>query len=341
MSLLNSSNKITILDATLRDSSYAIHFQFSARDTYNICAGLEKSGIAMIEVGHGMGLGASSISHGIALESDEDYLLAAKSALKKAKFGAFFIPEIGTNEDLKKAASLGMDFVRIGYDATDIDKTRSYVDYAKELGLNVSLNPMKSYVLPVADFGKLANKVGKWRGVDVLCVVDSAGCMLPDDVYDYVKVASENCSLALGFHGHNNLGLANANCLSAIKAGATFVDGTLRGMGRSAGNAQTEILAHVISESGYDTGIDTVSLFNVFGEFLEPLMIQQQGIPTMDVLYGITKFHSSYLPKFRKISSKYNIDLKRLIMEVSRLNCTNPADNLIENCAYDLSRTVE
>ncbi len=341
MSLVNLTKNVTILDATLRDSSYAIHFQFSARDTYNICVGLERSGISMIEVGHGMGLGASSISHGISLESDEDYLLAAKSALKKAKFGAFFIPEIGAKEDLKKAASLGMNFVRIGYDATDIGKTRSYVDYAKELGLEISLNPMKSYVLSVADFGVLASEVGKWGGVDTLCVVDSAGCMLPDAVYDYVKVASENCSLQLGFHGHNNLGLANANCLSAIKAGASFVDGTLRGMGRSAGNAQTEILAHVIAESGYNTGVDTVSLFNVFGEFLEPLMIQQQGIPSMEVLYGITKFHSSYLPKFRKISSKYNIDLKRLIMEVSRVNCINPADDLIENCAHDLSRTVE
>ena len=337
----DNNNKITILDATLRDSSYAIHFQFSARDTYNISLGLERSGISMIEVGHGMGLGASSISHGLSLESDEDYLLAAKSALKDAKFGAFFIPDIGGKEDLKRAAALGMDFVRIGYDATEIDKTRAYIDIAKELGLDVCLNPMKSYVISPVEFGELANKVDKWGALSTLCVVDSAGCMMPDQVYEYIRVAAENCSLQLGFHGHNNLGLANANSLSAIKAGATFVDGTLRGMGRSAGNAQTEILAHILTLSGYKTGVDPVSLFNISAAYIEPLMIQPQGIPSMEVLYGMTKFHSSLLPKFRKVSSKFNIDIKRLIIEVSKINCINPGDDLLENCAYDLSRTVD
>ncbi len=333
--------KITVLDATLRDSSYAIHFQFSARDTRNLCQGLEKSGVSMIEVGHGLGLGASSAKYGVAMETDEDYLSAAASSLSYAKFGAFFIPGIGSRESIAMAVGLGMHFIRIGYEVGEIDVARPYVDYAKELGLEVSLNPMKSYAVAASEFGRIAARVDGWQSVDTICIVDSAGCMLPNEVAQYVHYVRESCNLAIGFHGHNNLGMANANCLAAIAEGATFVDGTLRGMGRSAGNAQSEILAFALKKAGYETGIDPISLFNVISSYVEPLMLQQQGIPPLEVLYGMTQFHSSFLPKFRRVLAKFDIDIKRLIMAVSKIDCVNPSEELIESVARDLSRTSE
>ncbi len=335
------NKKVVVLDATLRDSGYAIHFQFSARDTRNLCQGLEKAGVTMIEVGHGMGLGASSVKHGVALETDEDYLHAAAGVLTKARFGAFFIPGIGSKNDLTTAAGLGMHFVRVGCEVTEIDVARPYVNHAKQLGLEVSLNLMKSYAVNVYEFGQIAERVEGWASIDTLSVVDSAGCMLPHEVAEYTRAAREHCSLALGFHGHNNLGMANANCLAAVREGATFVDGTLRGMGRSAGNAQTEILAYALNKAGYQTEIDPVTLFNVIATYLEPLMLQPQGIPPLEALYGMTQFHSSHLPRFRRALAKFDIDLKRLIMAVSKIDCINPSDDLIETVARDLSRTDE
>lgn len=334
-----SKGKVAILDATLRDSGYAIHFQFSARDTRNLCQGLEKAGVTMIEVGHGLGLGASSVTNGVALETDEDYLGAAAAALTHARFGAFFIPGLGSKEDLAKAANLGMYFVRIGYEVTEIDVARPYVDFAKELGLEVWLNPMKSYAVSASEFGSIAFRAASWQSVDTLCLVDSAGCMLPDEVAAYVTSARQSCDLPLGFHGHNNLGMANANCLAAVGAGATCVDGTLRGMGRSAGNAQTEILAYALQQAGYETAVDPVALFHVVTSYLEPLMLQPQGIPPLEALYGMTRFHSSHLPRFRRALAKFDVDLKRLIMAVSKIDCISPSDELIESVARDLSRT--
>lgn len=338
---MEKNKKVVVLDATLRDSGYAIHFQFSARDTRNLCQGLEKAGVTMIEVGHGLGLGASSVKHGVALETDEDYLRAAAGALTKARFGAFFIPGIGSKDDLSAATLQGMHFVRIGYEVTEIDIARPYVDHAKALGLEVSLNPMKTYVVPAIEFGRIASRVEAWGAVDTLCVVDSAGSMLPHEVAEYTRIARDNCSLALGFHGHNNLGMANANCLAAVAEGATFVDGTLRGMGRSAGNAQTEILAYALQKAGYSTDVDPVTLFNVISTYLEPLMLQPQGVPPLEALYGMTQFHSSHLPRFRRALAKFDVDLKRLIMAVSEINCINPSDDLIESVARDLCRTDE
>ena len=124
---------ITILDCTLRDGSYAIDYQFTAEDTAIIAAGLEQAGLELIEVGHGLGLNASNSSKGVAAATDEEYLEAARKALKKAKFGMFFIPGIGREEDLKLAAKYRMDFVRIGTNVTEVDASVKYVELAKSL----------------------------------------------------------------------------------------------------------------------------------------------------------------------------------------------------------------
>src|SRR6478609_965790 len=90
-----------VLEVTLRDGSYLIDFQFTAEDTATIAAALEGIGFRWIEVGHGLGLNASKAGKGVAAATDEEYLEAAGGALKRAKWGMFFIPGIGREEDLR------------------------------------------------------------------------------------------------------------------------------------------------------------------------------------------------------------------------------------------------
>src|SRR5205823_1479586 len=94
-----------ILETTLRDGSYAIDFQFTARDTELICRELERAGFDLIEVGHGIGLGADEAGKGDAAESDESYMRAAASALERARWGMFCIPGIATLRHLDLAAA--------------------------------------------------------------------------------------------------------------------------------------------------------------------------------------------------------------------------------------------
>ena len=89
---------VTILECTVRDGSYLIDYQFTAEDTAIIAASLEQAGFELIEIGHGLGLNASSCGKGVAAATDEEYLEAASRVLKKAKFGMFFIPGIGREE---------------------------------------------------------------------------------------------------------------------------------------------------------------------------------------------------------------------------------------------------
>ncbi len=335
----NSLNPI-LLDCTIRDGGYAINFQFSSRDTRNISSNLDKSGIRLIEVGHGLGLGASSPANGIAFESDEDYISTAKSVAKNSYIGAFFIPGVGKKEDIKRAKDSGLDFIRIGKDVTDLDITKDFIEYSQNLGLHVSLNLMKSYAVTASELGDITKKIRDW-GMDAICVVDSAGCMLPDQVGDYVAAIRDQSGIPVGFHGHNNLGMANANSLAALKKGAKFVDATLRGMGRSAGNAQTEAMAFIFQEYGFDVNVDPFLLLEMSENIIEPLMLYPQGLSSMDIVIGISKFHSGHLPRFKRILKKYDIDLRKLIIGVSKVNCINPSDDLIESIAKDLARIDE
>ena len=107
-SLLKEDSLVKILDTTIRDGSYAIDFKFSCNDVAEIVKKLEKLNIDYIEIGHGMGLNASSPQNGISLHTDIEYMEVAKDNLKRSNFGFFCIPGIARIEDLKTAKNMGL-----------------------------------------------------------------------------------------------------------------------------------------------------------------------------------------------------------------------------------------
>src|SRR5258708_22580938 len=186
-----------VLEVTLRDGSYLIDLQFPAEDTATIAAALESIGFRWIEVGHGLGLNASQSGKGMAAATDEEYMEAAAQALHAAKWGMFFIPGIGREEDIRLAARYGMSFLRIGTNVTEATQAEPYIALAKELGLIVSYNAMKSYAVSPAEFGSVVAKVHHW-GADISCLVDSAGSMDPDSVAAYFRAAKAESPSLLG-----------------------------------------------------------------------------------------------------------------------------------------------
>jgi len=253
---------LNIMECTLRDGSYATGFQFSDEFTVDLALKLENVGFRFIEVGHGVGLNASQAGKRKAISTDMEYMESMFRQLKKAKWGMFFIPGIGQKYDLKLAAKYEMDFVRIGTNVTQIEEAEEYVKLAKDLGFIVTSNLMKSYVLQPSKFVKKAKLAEKY-GVDIVYIVDSAGYMVPNYVEEYVTQLKASVAVDIGFHGHDNLNLALANTLRAIECGATYVDATLQGVGRSAGNVQLETLIFALAKMGYKLGINGLNAFYV------------------------------------------------------------------------------
>ena len=148
--------KPTILETTLRDGSYVLNFQFTASDTAILCGELERAGFSLIEVGHGIGLGASDAGLGTAAETDEAYLRAAAESIKRPRWGTFCIPGIAKVEDVEMAAQFGMRFIRIGTNVTDVEQSEPFIACAKRHGMFVCANFMKSYATAPKEFAAKA-----------------------------------------------------------------------------------------------------------------------------------------------------------------------------------------
>lgn len=324
-----------ILEVTLRDGSYLIDFQFTAQDTSTIAAALEEIGFRWIEVGHGLGLNASRAGKGQAAATDEAYLEATSGALKRARWGMFFIPGVGREEDLRLAARYGMSFVRIGTNVTDTAQAEPYIKLAKDLGLIVSFNAMKSYAVSPPEFGRLVAEVHSW-GAEIACLVDSAGSMDPDAVAAYLRAAKAESASPLGFHGHDNLSLAMANTLRAIEEGAVLVDSSLQGMGRSAGNAVTEVLAAILQRRGLVPHIDLKAAMDVGQGLIQPLL-GRRGVDPMAVTSGLASFHSSFTGKVQQYARKHDIDARDLIVRLCQEDQVSAPDELLERLSHELA----
>ncbi|MGE3777340.1 MAG: hypothetical protein AB7F89_09160, partial [Pirellulaceae bacterium] len=328
-----------LLDCTIRDGNYAIDFKFTEADTRLVVSELAKLGFRWIEIGHGLGLGAVEAGKESMPGSDVDMIRAARSVAGDAKIGAFFIPGIGTVDQMHAARDAGLDFIRIGYDVDQIERAWPYLADARRLGLTPCLNMMKSYAIGPEEFAENVRR-SEEEGAEVAYFVDSAGYMLPEKLGDYFDAARAVSGCRLGFHGHNNLMLAIGNCMAAFEHGAEFLDASLCGLGRSAGNANTEILVAVLERYGYPTGVDLFALMDMIAAYMWPLVERVRPHDMMGVVAGYAGFHSSFLPRVEKIASRHRAEIRRVVSRVAHHDRIRIDDGYVEVAARECADTV-
>jgi 4-hydroxy-2-oxovalerate aldolase len=325
-----------ILDCTLRDGSYAINFKFTKKDTACVVKNLSDSGIDFIEIGHGLGVGASSKTKYKSNYTDFEHMEAIKN-LKDIKWGAFCIPGIADLDDIKKSIDYKPNFFRVGSNLEDYKKQENFINLLKKKNIMVCSNLMKSYTLKPKQFAKIAIRMAD-MGADVVYVVDSAGGMIGDEIAKYFyEIKSINPKIKLGFHGHDNLGLANSNALLAEKLGFDIIDCSLQGIGRSAGNTVLEQFVATLVKQKKITNID---LFKIF-DLSEDIIIKKykyNKINSLDLIMGMSLFHSSYIGVIKDVSKKYNIDPRKLIIYCSKVNIKETTEKIAIQCALKLSK---
>ncbi|MBW4651604.1 MAG: 4-hydroxy-2-oxovalerate aldolase [Kaiparowitsia implicata GSE-PSE-MK54-09C] len=320
-----------LLDTTLRDGSYVINFNFDRQQTATICTELDDAGVDLIEVGHGVGLNASKRDQGVARETDEVYMAAAAGAVKRGKWGMFAIPGVCDLSHLDACIDHKMDFLRFGVSIDSYDKVRPFIEKAKDAGIMVCVNFMKSYVRPPIMFEKAAREV-IGLGADYVYIVDSAGNMPPRTVRQYCERISD---LPFGFHAHNNLGLAVANALEAADCGATIIDASLQGMGRCTGNTMTEHFVALMQREGKLSHINLLAVLDAAEEHVRPLL-SAVGHDSVDLICGYAGFHSSYMDVIRRNSIEFDVDPRLLIIEVCKQDQSDAPDALVRAAAMQL-----
>jgi isopropylmalate/homocitrate/citramalate synthase len=159
--------------------------------------------------------------------------------------------------------------------------------------------------------------------------------MLPRQVQARTRALRE-AGISVGFHGHDNLGLAAANSLAALDAGAALVDGTLRGIGRSAGNAQVEAVVKAGRQEGHFAGVDGDALCRLGAAHVAPHRPRDRGIDHLDLAMGEGRFHSEGLALAAEVARAHGLPLEELVREVGLRDPISPGRALMERTAEDL-----
>ncbi len=332
------AQQIHIVDTTLRDGSHAVSHSFSPDQIRKIASQLDQSGVYMIEVSHGDGISGSSYNYGFGKYPEMDLIAAAADVVKNAKLDILLIPGIGTVADLKRARALGVNAVRVATHVTEADVSAEHIRAAKELDMFAVGFLMMAHMAPPEKIAEQA-KLMESYGADYINIADSAGYLLPEDVAARVKAVREAVSIPVGFHAHNNLSLAIANSLSAIEAGATYVDATLRGLGAGAGNAQLEVLAGVLQRKDIPTGLDFYKLMDIAENDVEPLMQRPQVIRTAPLMLGYAGVYSSFLLHVYRAAEKFHLEPRDILVEIGKRGMVGGQEDKIVEIAYTLANS--
>ena len=307
---------ITLLDVTLREGSYLVDFQVKTKDASYIVEYLDHAKIQYIELGHGGGVGAAKLGYP-SLASDVEYLENARKVVKKAKLGVLVNPNWNCLPDFNDIIPL-VDFVRIGANVNDVSSAAPYVDKAKKNGLFVFFQLLRTPAVPAFRAASAARKAEK-MGADVIYIVDTMGSLTPKGVREYVKMIKGSVKVPLGFHSHNNLGLAIANSLEAARSGCKFIDGSLLGVGRQAGNAQLEILALLLEREGFKTAVDTRLLLDTAESLVAPVFKNYKGVDPYDAWAAYLNVDLYPRWGYEQMAAVAGLDTKSFIQEISRL----------------------
>jgi 4-hydroxy 2-oxovalerate aldolase len=331
-----TKGRVALVDTTLRDGMSSVKHAFTPQNVADIARGLDKGGIRTIEVAHGIGLGASSIQYGYAAATDPEYVRAAVDAVQNADIAVLYVPGIATLPELKAAIDAGIRTVRVAVHCTEADCGQQPVEWAKEQGLTVMTFLMMSHKLEPEPLAEQAATLAGY-GADVVYVVDSAGAMVPEQAAARVAALRRAVPGPIGFHAHNNLGVAIGNALAAAQAGATFIDGSLRGLGASAGNAQTEVLAAAFERAGWQTGTDLWPLVDTAEQILAPLMTEPQIIDETAMLLGYAGVYSTFFHPAKRAAAKFGVPSRDILLELGRRGVIGGQEDMIIDVAAELA----
>lgn len=325
---------VELLDCTLRDGSNIVGAGFSREITVMLIESLIASGVKSIEIGHSSGLGGNNSGAKLAPLSDEEYIEAAAPYFSQAEIGMFCQPKWATKTGIEFAARQGLGFLRVGINAGDASKAVNLIEEIRGYGLKVRTSLMKAYVLSSEKLAEEALLL-ETAGACAVTIMDSAGYMLPEHAAEYVSVVKTAASIPVGFHGHNNLGLAVSNGLAAWRAGAASIDCGVMGMARSVGNIPTEAIIAVLQRCGEGMEYDLRTLLSrIDNDIMPPTQSYYHNpIPPVELILGMSGCHSHYLPMFRDVATKHGVDLYKLILDVSVHDKKAPSMEFIESFA--------
>jgi len=262
---------IKVFDCTIRDGGLVNNYHFTdefVKGVYQTCL---DAGIDYMEIGKNNSttlmsdkeFGAWNFSkeediRRIVGDNDTDMKIAVMSDIGRT-----------VKEELLPKKESVVDMIRIATYVHQIPEAIELIEEAHAKGYETTINIMAIAKSSDSEIDEVLQAVGK-TNVDVIYLADTFGSFHPKEIREltqkYLDIA-ETTDKEVGIHAHNNIQLAYANTIKAMESGATFLDSTIAGLGRGAGNCPTELLVNYLKNPKYKQ----LPVLKFIEEFIVPL----------------------------------------------------------------------
>ena len=322
-------DRCVLLDCTLRDGGYITDWKFGADTIRSIISGLIKARIDFIECGY---LNVKPYEEGSAIfnniEQIGEYLPSERngSCILAMADVAQFAPE-----NITPYSGKSVDGIRVVFYKRQVDEALELCRAVRKNGYKLIVQPMVTIDYSLDEYAQLVRRIGRLNPYAV-SIVDSFGYMEKEDVRRYFRVLDNllPTDAIIGYHSHNNMQLAfptAQDLLSYDTHRSVMVDASLYGMGRGAGNLQTEVIADFYNRY-LGNKYDISQLLGMIGAYI--LSIQKQrtwGYTPYLFLTGYYHCHPNfacYLLENHEISVKDFEEYVQMIPENMKTKCRRP-----------------
>ncbi len=255
--LMSVRDDVKVLDATIRDGGLCNNFDFSDEFVKELYKTNVKSGIDYMEFGYKASRNMFDEKEfgkwkfckeedirAIVGDNPSDMKIAVMADVGRCDYKTDFLP---------KSESV-IDMVRVACYIHQIPAAIDMIEHFHTLGYETTCNIM-AVSQATSDQLSQALEMLKTSNVDVIYLVDSYGSLFPENACELTQFylnAVEGSGKKVGFHAHNNQNLAFANTIETLSYGVSYLDATVEGMGRGAGNCSVELLLGFLKNPKYN-----------------------------------------------------------------------------------------
>jgi len=335
------SKETMILDCTFRDGGYYVDWDFNES---TVCKYLAAIGIAKVDI---VELGFRFLPQqrflGAFAYTGDEYLktldipeeVAIAVMVNAADLLSYEEGDIEAVHRLfDKKENSAVDIVRIAAHTKDVKKCKNIVETLHALGYRVFFNIMQVDALSANEVTGLSSIVDGWDVIEVLYFADSFGNMDPNKVKETISSMQIGWSGMIGIHAHDNKGQALINSLAALDHGVNYIDATLLGMGRGAGNVKLENLLVEISQR--TSGV-------YFPDAIFPLVLQEFSILQEkyrwgpNIYYFLSAVHGIHPTYVQEMLSGELYDTEQVLSAINFLKSTPAPFYSFENMLRAIS----
>lgn len=328
-----------IYDVSLRDGCHAINHQLSERQILEYCKRVDDCGIDYVEVGHGIGLGASSLLIGESLLSDIEMLKIARENLKKTKLSVHLVPGYATIADIKMSFDCGVNSFRVATHCSEADTAAKHIEFIRNSNGEAISGLMMSHMISPEELVVQAKKLESY-GAEAVTILDSAGKFIPCHVIKIMELLKQDLKIPFGFHAHNNLGFSVANSCAAYQAGASLIDASIIGFGAGAGNVPLELLVAAMNAYGYQHKCDFYKILEL-AEYAEDLFGYRPFASSDSIISGLTGVVSVFSKPVKAAARDFGVDSKDIFLELGKRKAIAGQEDMIVEIAQALAKPIE